>query len=86
MYKNLRYKTNAKQLKIHPNSQNIISACHLFHCQYLMHLSKRTSTLVTLLCLTTIQYNTHKICENLLMVKQAQLEKYGVPSSILSYK
>ncbi len=56
MYKKLRYETNAKQLKIHPNSQNTISACHLFPCQYLMHLSKRTSTLVTLLCLTTIQY------------------------------
>jgi hypothetical protein len=23
--------------------------------------------------------HTHNICENLLMVKQAQLEKYGVP-------
>lgn len=56
MYKKLRYKTNAKQLKVHSNSQNIISACHLFCCQYLMHLSKRTSTLVTSLCLTMIQY------------------------------
>ncbi len=54
MYQKLRYETNAKQLKIHPNSQNTISACHLFPCQYLMHLSKRTSTLVTVLCLTLI--------------------------------